>query len=100
MNVVVLHNRSACKIEARFLETDTNPEKFDGHEFILSSFARAISGAPPENRRRVFRLIAHDSFRRCRADLLKLAEESGLINLVGAVTVEDDLAAAIEGGRS
>jgi hypothetical protein len=75
-------------------------EPLDAHQFILSSFARAIDGAPLENRRKVFCLIATNSFRRCCADLRELAAESGLIDLVGAVTVEDDLAAALGWGRS
>ena len=60
--------------------------KFDAYAFVLASFSQAISGAPLENRRKVFRLIAADSFRRCCADLWELADESGLINLVGEVT--------------
>jgi hypothetical protein len=89
MNVHVSDPLPAGKIELRF----------DAHEFILASFSRAIAGAPPENRRKVFRLIAADTFRRCCDDLRELAAESGLIDLVGAVTVEDDLRAAL-GGRS
>jgi hypothetical protein len=74
---------------------------FDAHQFVLSSFARAIEGAPPENRRKVFRLVAHDSFQRCCDDLRELATESGLIDLVGAVSVEDDLRAAfVDAGQA
>jgi hypothetical protein len=73
--------------------------KFDAHNFVLASFSRAISGAPLENRRKVFRLIAADSFRRCCGDLWELADESGLIDLVGEVTITEDLTSAFWGGQ-
>lgn len=84
MNAHVSDPRPANKIEL----------SFDAHEFVLASFARAIAGAPPENRRKVFRLIAHDSFRRCCDDLRELAQVSGLIETFGDVTVTDDLTSA------
>jgi hypothetical protein len=74
-------------------------DRFDAHEFVLQSFARAIRGAPIENRRKVYRLIAHDAFRRCCTDLWQLAYESGLADLVGETTVADDLAASFWGRR-
>jgi hypothetical protein len=84
MTVHLSDLRPECKIEPHF----------DAYAFVLASFSRAISGAPLENRRKVFRLIAADSFRRCCADLWELAEESGLVDLVGEVTVTDDLTSA------
>jgi hypothetical protein len=71
--------------------------KLDAHDFVLQSFSRAIAGAPVESRRKVFRIIATDSFRRCCADLWDLAHESGLVELVGEVTVTDDLVASFGG---
>jgi hypothetical protein len=54
----------------------------------------SFRGAPVENRRQVFRLIAADSFRRCCADLWELADESGLVELVGKTLITDDLTGA------
>jgi hypothetical protein len=69
--------------------------------FVFESFTRAISNAPIQNRRAVYRLIADDCYRRFIADLHALAEASGLVETFGDVTVEDDLRAAlIEGARS
>jgi hypothetical protein len=67
---------------------------------VFESFTRAISGAPIQNKRAVYHLIAADCYRRCSADLRALAEASGLVETFGTVTVEDDLAAAIGRGRS
>jgi hypothetical protein len=67
---------------------------------VFESFTRAISGAPIQNRRAVYHLIAADCYRRCVADLRALAEASGLVETFGAVIVENDLAAAFEGRRS
>jgi hypothetical protein len=63
---------------------------------VFESFTRAISGAPIQNRRAVYPLIAVDCYRRCVKDLRALAGASGLVDAFGAVTVEDDLAAALE----
>ena len=65
---------------------------------VFESFTRAINGAPIQNRRAVFHLIAIDCYRRCFTDLRALAEASGLVEIFGTVTIEDDLAAALEGG--
>jgi hypothetical protein len=67
---------------------------------VFESFTRAISGAPIQNRRAVYQLIAADCYRRCVTDLRALAEASGLVETFGTVTVEGDLAAALEGGQS
>jgi hypothetical protein len=73
--------------------------RYDAHEFVLASFSRAIEGAPLENRRRVFRLIAHDSFRRCCAELWDLAENSGLLEQFGEVTISDDITSTFWSGQ-
>jgi hypothetical protein len=68
---------------------------------VFDSFTRAISGAPIQNRRAVYNLIAADCYRRCVEDLRALAEASGLVETFGVVTVDDDLRAAlVEGARS
>jgi hypothetical protein len=67
---------------------------------LFVSFTRAISGAPTQNRRAVFRLIAADCQRRCVEDLRALAEASGLVETFGAVTVEDDLSVALRWRQS
>jgi hypothetical protein len=66
---------------------------------VFESFTRAISGAPIQNRRAVYHLIAADCYCRCVADLRALAEASGLVETFGA-TIENDLVSALEGGRS
>ncbi len=66
---------------------------YRGH--VFESFTRAIVGASIQNRRAVFHLIAVDCYRRCVEDLRALAEASGLVETFGAVTVEDDLSAAL-----
>jgi hypothetical protein len=65
---------------------------------VFESFTRAISGAPIQNRRAVYHLIAADCYHRCVADLRALAEASGLVETFGAVIVEDDLATVLRGG--
>jgi len=67
---------------------------------VFESFTRAISGAPIQNRRAVFHLIAADCCRRCIEDLRALAKASGLVETFGAVTVENDLSAALGWRRS
>jgi hypothetical protein len=68
---------------------------------VFESFTRAIAGAPTQNRRAVYRLIATDCYRRCVEYLRALAEASGLVETFGDVIVEDDLRAAlVEGARS
>jgi hypothetical protein len=66
---------------------------------VFESFTRAISNAPVQNRRAVYHLIAADCYSRCVEDLRALAEVSGLVETFGAVTVEDDLTAALDGRR-
>jgi hypothetical protein len=82
------------------LERNTEIPLVPYRGLVFESFTRAISGAPIQNRRTVYHLIAADCYRRCVADLRALAEASGLVETYGAVTVENDLAAALEGGRS
>jgi hypothetical protein len=67
---------------------------------VFESFARAIRGAPLENKRAVLRLIAVDACRRCYDDLSALARASGLVETFGTVTVQNDLASAFGWSRS
>jgi hypothetical protein len=71
----------------------------ESSNLVFESFARAIRGTPIENRRAVYQLIATDCYHRCVEELRALAEASGLVETFGAITVEDDLAAAF-GWRS
>jgi hypothetical protein len=66
---------------------------------IFGSFVRVIRNAPVENQRKVFRLMATDSFRCCCADLWELAYDSGLVHLVGEATITDDLTSAFWSGQ-
>jgi hypothetical protein len=79
------------------LERDTEIPRAPYRGLVFESFTRAISGAPIQNRRAVYHLMAGDCYHCCVADLRALAEASGLVETFGAVTVEDDSAAALEG---
>jgi hypothetical protein len=71
---------------------------------IFASLTRVLIGAPTENRLAVFGLIGREAAasadrrrRQIYADCLWLADEIGLTELVGAVTVTDALMTAFNG---
>jgi len=74
--------------------------------FRLSSFARTIELAPLLNKRLIYRLLAADARRQCDLHfqltvdgLWEIAEQSGLVALVGIGVLQDDLGCAFGGER-
>lgn len=76
------------------------------HDFVFASFVRTIELARIENKRAIFRLLARDArqrldrqFQTTVDELFDLAEDSGLLEIFGPVTLQDDFAASFGGQR-
>jgi hypothetical protein len=80
--------------------------EFDPAEFIFTSWSRALTGARPEHKLKIFGEMAKDARRyaggHCQVidDLLVVADKSGLTDLVGDVCVQDAIRAAFGGSVS
>ena len=73
--------------------------------FVFASWSRVLAGAKPENKLGIFGFIAEDAVtylhvhrQRVVDDLLMVAGETGLVNLVGATNVQTAIAVAFDRG--
>jgi hypothetical protein len=80
-------------------------DDFDPVAAVFASWTRALIGARPENKLTIFHEMARDAAvyvdaeRQAAIDGMQMiAEEVGLIALVGTTTVHAALAAAFDGG--
>jgi hypothetical protein len=70
----------------------------DVEDLVFASFVRVLRGAPARNKLQCFGLIARDSWRRVRQDVVdelqRLAESGGLVEQFGVDAVQATLANA------
>jgi hypothetical protein len=86
--------------------TAIRPGESDRLTAVFASWSRALTGARPENRLRIFQEMARDAAalaaaeRQGAIDAMQLvAKESGVAALVGDTYVQAALALAFDGGR-
>jgi hypothetical protein len=75
--------------------------------FVFASWSRALVGAKPENKLRIFGAMAEDAVTHLHArrqrvvdDLWLVALEIGLVKLVGATNVQAAIAVAFDRGAT
>jgi hypothetical protein len=75
--------------------------------FVFTSWSRALVGAKPENKLRIFGAMAEDAVtyldvhrQQVIDDLWLVAEEAGLVDLLGVLAVQDALTVAFQGRPS
>ena len=89
-------------------KSQVRPDHFgldDPAAFVFASWSRALTGAKPENKLGIFGFIAEDAVtylhvhrQRVVDDLLLVAGETGLVDLVGATNVQAAIAVAFDRG--
>jgi hypothetical protein len=74
----------------------------DVDDLVFASFVRVLRGAPIRNKLKCFELIARDSRRRVRQDVVddlqRLAESGGLVEQFGTDAAQSTLANAFSDG--
>jgi hypothetical protein len=88
-------------------KSQARPDHFgvdDPAVFVFASWSRALTGARPENKLRIFAAMAEGAVtyldvhrQQVVDDLWLVAEEAGLVDLLGAVAVQDALTLALQG---
>lgn len=89
-------------------KSQVRPDHFgldDPAAFVFASWSRALTGAKPENKLRIFAAMAEDAVsyvdihrQQVIDDLCLVADETGLVDLVGATNVQAAIAVAFDRG--